>query len=103
MNSHLLTCLALCFVSVGTSGEEAPAASVNLATRFIAVKHGDLQAITKLVTRTCSIPSAEIPLQVVANVRTREVFLCGPVDQMKLAEMVIRAVDTDPPPPGLGE
>ncbi len=75
--------------------------SASVVTKFVPVRHADLDKVANLLVKAFpDDPAEEIPLQVVANHRTREIFLFGPVSKMDLAEAVIRAVDTDPPPPG---
>lgn len=76
--------------------------SVSVVTKFVSVRHADLDKVADLLMKAFpGDPAEETPLQVVANPRTRKIFLTGPALKMGLAEAVIRAVDTDPPPPEL--
>ena len=76
--------------------------SASVVTKFVPVRHADLDKVADLLVKAFPLdPADEIPLQVVVNHRTREIFLFGPVPKIDLAETVIRAVDTDPPPPEL--
>ena len=83
----------------GGAGENL---SVSVVTKFVSVRHADSEKVADLLKKALpDDPAEETSLQVVANPRTGEIFLVGPALKMELAEAVIRAVDTDPPPPEL--
>ena len=76
--------------------------SVSVVTKFVSVRHADSEKVADLLKKALpDDPAEETSLQVVANPRTGKIFLLGPALKMDLAEAVIRAVDTDPPPPEL--
>ena len=70
-------------------------------TKFVRLRHADPEQTADLIAQVFASPLVcDMPVQAVANPRTKEVFVMGPMREIALAGGLIRLLDDGIPLPG---
>lgn len=90
--------------------EDFDVPQVPIRKRFIKLAHASAEKAAEFLNKALAPqPPAEgteekkaggedVPIQIVPATRTNEIFVLGCVEDVKLVESLVRAIDTDPPP-----
>lgn len=74
--------------------------TIHPTTKFVRLRHADPGQTADFIAKVFASPvPSDMPVQAVANPRTKEVFVMGPMQQIALAEGLISLVDDGIPLP----